>query len=117
MQFKATYVLYYVPMTKATLMTDDVEMVLRQLGKNLRTARLRRNLTQQTIASRAFVSIPTVRRAEAGDGGTTMATMASLLMALNLESQLADVAAPGRDDDGMARESRTRRQRAAPSKI
>ena len=51
-----------------------------ELGEQLRAARLRRNLTQEELASRAGISRSAVRSLERG--GSTVATLVRVLKAL-----------------------------------
>lgn len=53
-----------------------------ELGEQLRAARLRRNLTQEELASRAGISRSAVRSLERG--GSTVATLVRVLKALGM---------------------------------
>lgn len=86
---------------------------LKDVGGNLRTARLRRNLSLKVVAERANISINTLRRAEAGDEGVSFGAVASILSALNLESTLSTIACPKGDIVGIEAEKRTGRKRAS----
>lgn len=66
------------------------------LGERLALARKRRRLTQQTVAVRAGVSIPTLRKLESGDAGVSLATAIRILQVLGLAS---DVDRLAEDDD------------------
>lgn len=52
------------------------------LGARLRAARLRRGMTQEALAERVGVSIPTLGKLEAGDPSTSLATVLRALTAL-----------------------------------
>ena len=71
-----------------------VEQTLKRLGANLRTARLRRNLTLDDMASRIGTGTRAVADAEKGKPSTGIAVYAAMLWALDLLDQVADVAAP-----------------------
>ena len=72
------------------------------LGENLRTARLRRELTIQEIAQRIGTGPRAVADAEKGKPTTAIAIYVGLLWALGLIEHLGDVAAPGKDEEGLA---------------
>jgi DNA-binding XRE family transcriptional regulator len=71
----------------------QVETALRKLGADLRTARLRRNLTSEEAAQKIGTSRFTVADAEKGKPSTSIAVYAALLWA-------ADLADPGNDAEG-----------------
>jgi transcriptional regulator with XRE-family HTH domain len=63
------------------------------LGGRIRAARLRRRMTQATLAARADVSLPTIRKLEKGDPTTSVATLVRALQVLGLEKDLDLLAA------------------------
>lgn len=65
------------------------------LGDRLRLARLRRQYSAESVAKRAGVARGTLSRVEAGDPGVSIATYASVLRVLGLQSDLDLIA---RDD-------------------
>jgi transcriptional regulator with XRE-family HTH domain len=65
---------------------------LDELGERLRAARLRRRMTQATLAARADVSVPTIRKLEKGDSTISLATLARALHVLGLHADLDLVA-------------------------
>jgi transcriptional regulator with XRE-family HTH domain len=65
------------------------------LGERLRLARLRRQYSAESVAKRAGVARGTLARVEAGDPGVSIATYASVLRVLGLQSDLDLIA---RDD-------------------
>lgn len=58
-----------------------------ELGERLRAARLRRNLTQEELASRAGISRSAVRALERG-GGSSVATLVSVIKAMGMRDWL-----------------------------
>ena len=80
----------------------QIETTLKQLGRNLKTARLRRNLTTLEVAEKIGASRFAVADAEKGKPSTGIAVYAALLWAYGLVDQLAEVAEPGRDQEGTA---------------
>lgn len=77
-----------------------VEQTLKRLGANLRTARLRRNLTQAEIAEKIGTGMRAVADAERGRPSTGIAVYAALLWALDLLDQMNEVATPENDAVG-----------------
>jgi transcriptional regulator with XRE-family HTH domain len=77
-----------------------VERSLKKLGADLRTARLRRNLTAEEVAQRIGTSRFAVADAERGKPSTSVAVYAALLWVYGLADRLADVADPGADAEG-----------------
>lgn len=83
---------------------------LRGLGERLRAARLRRRMTQATLAARADVSLPTLRKLEQGEGSVSLATLLRALEVLDLERDLDLVA----KEDELGRRLQDIRQVGAP---
>jgi transcriptional regulator with XRE-family HTH domain len=71
---------------------------LNALGERLRAARLRRKLTQALLAERVGVALPTIRKLEAGDPRTSLATVIRVLQALGLAQDIDKLAV--QDDIG-----------------
>jgi transcriptional regulator with XRE-family HTH domain len=92
----------------------QVEQALRRLGTNLRTARLRRNLTLEAVGDKIGAGVRAIRDAEAGRPGSSAAVYAALLWAYDLLQPLADIADPAQDKDGLALERQ--RKHAYPKK-
>ena len=65
---------------------------LRELGENIRLARLRRRITSELLSQRAGISRPTLRKIERGDPRVTLGAYANTLHALGLERDLSAVA-------------------------
>jgi transcriptional regulator with XRE-family HTH domain len=91
-----------------------VEQTLKSLGMNLRTARLRRNLTIAEIAEKIGTGERAVADAEKGKASTSAAVYAALLWAFDLLDQLGDVASPERDQEGQTLALARERGRARP---
>jgi len=89
-----------------------VENALKRLGANLRTARLRRNLTIQNVAEKIGTGPRAVADAEKGKPTTGIAVFAALLWAYDLVDQLAKVADPDMDEEGKVLASSKERSRA-----
>ena len=91
-----------------------VEQTLKALGANLRTARLRRNLTIAEMAEKIGTGERAVSDAEKGKPSTGIAVYTALLWALDLLDQMADVAAPEHDEEGQTLALARERGRARP---
>jgi DNA-binding XRE family transcriptional regulator len=79
----------------------QVEQALKNLGADLRTARLRRNLTAAEVAQKVGTSRFTVADAEKGKPSTSVAVYAALLWAYGLVDRLAELADSSKDEEGM----------------
>ena len=79
-----------------------VEQALKRLGANLRTARLRRNLTIKDVAEKIGTGPRPVSDAERGKPSTSAAVYIALLWAYDLLEQMSDVGAPALDEEGLA---------------
>lgn len=64
------------------------EKQLAEFGERLRLARLRRNLSADTLAERSSISRMTLHRAEKGSPAVSMGTYVRILAALHLEGDL-----------------------------
>lgn len=73
-----------------TMLSENIQPVLLQLGVRLRAERLVRNESQTRFAARIGVSVPTLRRMEQGDAS---AQIGHWLTALTLLGRIADAEA------------------------
>ena len=78
-----------------------VEKAIKRLGTNLRTARLRRNLTIEDVAQKIGTGPRAVSDAEKGKISTSIAVYTALLWACDLLDQMRDVADPALDEEGL----------------
>lgn len=92
-----------------------VEQVLAQLGRNIATARLRRQWRQADLAQKAGITRATLIAVEHGRVGTGIGAYAAALWALGMHDQLGQVAAPDRDVEGVTLEAARLGTRARPS--
>lgn len=90
----------------------EIETSLKKLGSNLKTARLRRNLTTAEVAEKIGVSRFVVADAEKGKPSTGIAVYAALLWIYGLIDHLTDLADPARDQEGSALALSAERARA-----
>jgi transcriptional regulator with XRE-family HTH domain len=89
-----------------------VEQALNRLGANLRTARLRRNLTIEDAAEKIGTGRRAVIEAEKGKPSTSAAVYAALLWIYDLLGPLNDLADPAKDEEGLALSHPRERARA-----
>ena len=93
-----------------------VEMALKALGENLKTARLRRRLPQSQVAERAGISLNTLSKIEAGDPGVAIGNVAAVMQAIGLGTPFEEVASPAQDLSGLRLESERLPKRARQPK-
>lgn len=89
-----------------------VETAMEKLGANLRTARLRRNLSLAQLASKVGVDRHVIASAESGKLGTGAGVYVGMLWAMNLLPTLNTVADPRADEEGLALAGLDKRERA-----
>jgi transcriptional regulator with XRE-family HTH domain len=91
---------------------------LRQLGRRVRAARIRRGMRQEDLAARAGLSRKAIDAVEAGKATTGIGTYLRALWAMGLDREFDLIADPGLDRDGLALEldAQTKRVRVATSK-
>lgn len=65
---------------------------MRELGENIRLARLRRDLSSEQVAERAGISRNTLIKIERGDEGVAIGMYFRVLIVLRLEEDLTNVA-------------------------
>lgn len=78
-----------------------VEKAIKRLGKNLRTARLRRNLTIEDVAEKIGTGPRAISGAEKGKISTSIAVYTALLWAYDLLSRMEELADPALDEEGL----------------
>jgi transcriptional regulator with XRE-family HTH domain len=83
---------------------------LAALGSRIEMARKRRRMTQQTLAARAGISVPTLRKLEQGDAGVSLAAVVRILQVLGLADDVDRLAA----DDELGRRLQDIQQKGAP---
>jgi transcriptional regulator with XRE-family HTH domain len=93
-----------------------VENAIKQLGQNLRTARLRRNLTIAEVAEKIGTGPRPIADAEKGKPTTAMAVYVALLWTYDLLESWNALADPAGDSEGLARSERRERARRSSSK-
>lgn len=92
-----------------------VEDAIRTLGANLRTARVRRNISLAEMASRLGVDRHVVADAEHGKITTNVGVYVGVMWVMNLLNQLSPVADPALDEEGVRLARAEERERAYPA--
>jgi transcriptional regulator with XRE-family HTH domain len=78
------------------ILLPKMERILRELGENIKLARLRRKLTTIQVSERAGISRSTLNSVEKGQPGVALGIYAQVLNVLGLEKDLLTVA---KDDE------------------
>lgn len=86
------------------MLPAPVERALADLGENLRIARKRRRETMQSFAERMQVSVPTLRKMEAGDPTVSISVYAMALWLVGRVQFLSRMADPAADQTALALE-------------
>lgn len=89
-----------------------VESAIKTLGQNLRTARLRRNLTIEDVAAKIGTGPRAVSDAENGKVTSGIATYTAMLWAYDLLGPWQALADPNDDTEGLARADTRERARS-----
>lgn len=79
-----------------------VEQALRTLGANLRTARLRRNLSLDSVGRKIGTTRQRVAEAEQGKPNVSISVYVAMMWVLGMVDQVAELADPTRDTEGLA---------------
>lgn len=88
-----------------------MESAIKRLGQDLRTARLRRNLTIKEVGEKIGAGARAVSDAEKGKPTTATAVYVALLWAYDLLGPWSALADPAEDVEGLALSERRERAR------
>jgi len=99
--------------TKAVLPLE-VTTAGKQLGENIRLARVRRRMSQDELAKASNITRKTLYALENGKSSTTMATVFSVLWKLGLLGTSSALANPDADEHGKILEAAHRSKRVRP---
>lgn len=83
-----------------------VEFALKELGEHLRIARKRRKASLASFAERMQVSVPTLRKMEAGDPTVSVGVYAMSLWLIGRHQFLCEIAKPDSDETALLLELR-----------
>ncbi len=78
-----------------------VKRALAKLGDDIRSARLRRRISTQMLADRAFITRATLYKVERGDPGVALGTYATVLFILGLVTRVEKLADVTSDEVGL----------------
>ncbi len=92
-----------------------IEEILNRLGRNIRTARLRRRLSMEELAERIGISRYVLADVEKGKPTTAIVAYIGALWALGLHGYIRELADPDTDEEGKILE-RARSPRTAPKR-
>jgi len=92
-----------------------IEEILNRLGRNIRTARLRRRLSMAELAERIGISRYVMADVEKGKPTTAIAAYMGSLWALGLHGDIRKLADPDSDEEGKILEQ-ARSPRTAPKR-
>ncbi|MDN4052258.1 helix-turn-helix domain-containing protein [Massilia sp. YIM B02763] len=95
----------------------QVSDALTALGINIRTARVRRRLTQDELAMKCDITRKTVYAIEKGAQGPSIGSVLSVLWALGLLDSVKALADPDADEHGKILEAATRPERVRAYKV
>ena len=93
-------------------MLEGVEDLLVQIGSNIKTARMNRNMTISELANRVHVDEKTISRLESGKPSSNLKNLISILVVFGLEDSLLSIANPQNDEVGKALATKKVRVRA-----
>lgn len=91
---------------KSIPLSPKANIILKTLGKNIKTARKRRSLSLAEMSSRMYVTQQTLIRLEAGEPGVSLQVLINALHVLGLENSLSELANPMTDELGLSLEKR-----------
>jgi len=103
-------------MKKLPTLPIPVSRALRKLGADIRTARLKRGFTVETMAERIGIHRDTYHKLEQGNPGVAIGTYASAFFVLGFGTPLADMIDQGRDETGLLLDAERLPKRVRPKK-
>ena len=82
----------------------NARRALQTLGRNIKTARIKRRISIKGFAERIGVSESTIMRLEKGDDGVSIGTLAMACLVLGELERVSEFLDPGSDDTGLLME-------------
>ena len=105
------------PMRRVSPTPQPVSRAVRAIAENLGVWRKLRGLTQAQLADRAGLSVGTVRRLEAGDGGVSLENLLRVARALGVLEVLVGALDPYETDVGRMRSQERLPRRVRPKDL
>ena len=99
-------------MKRSLALHDQEADLLAALGRHVRQWRLVSGISQDVLAERAQISLPTLRKVEQGDPGVRLGAVVGVLVALQLDERVAEATDPLGTDVGRLRAHLLGRARA-----
>ena len=93
---------------------SEILSQLKRIGNGIKTARMRRRMTQEDLAERVGTSWHTIRKIEGGSPNTRIGFYLHALWVLGLFEDVRFLADPERDREGVILEAAARGIRARP---
>jgi transcriptional regulator with XRE-family HTH domain len=87
--------------TKTSDHHKEVDLLARLLGERIRVARVRRKLRQEDLAAKTNLSRSTIQAIERGSLTCSVGALLLVLWNMGLSDELALIADPGLDDEGL----------------
>ena len=98
--------------------SEPISDLARELGQRIRTARIRRKINQQDLAGRTGLSRSSIQALERGELSVSLGIVLKVLWNLGLANEIALIADPGLDRDGLSLSLSADKMRVyAPRKI
>ena len=94
-----------------------IEDSMKVLGRNIRLARLKRRLPQETLAERAGIGLSTLTKIEKGNCGVAIGTVAAVIQALGLGTPFSEILAFDPLTEAFEEETLPKRIRSSTKKI
>ena len=91
----------------AMMKSQRAQRALREMGDNLKTARLKRRIAIKDFANRVGVSDRTIMRLEKGDHGVSTGTLAMACLVLGEIDRVSVLLDPASDDTALLLERKT----------
>lgn len=82
----------------------SMKKTIQRLGENIKIARKRRRIPLRQMSERAMVSVPTLRKVEAGNPTVSLGIIVQILWVLQLHEGLKSIADPQTDVVGIQKE-------------
>ena len=93
----------------------EVTEAVKQLGRHVRTARVRRRISQEELAQKCHITRKTLYAIEQGSPGIAVGTLFTVLWALGLLGTATGLADPDFDDHGKILEAARQQKRVRSS--